>query len=43
MRLLTIHGFCDETGVQRYSSNANAELLITPAMEGATRNMLVVP
>ena len=42
MRLLTVHGFCDETGVRQYRSNANAELLNTPGMEGATRNMFVL-
>lgn len=41
MRLLTVHGFCDETGVRQYRSNANAELLNTPGMVGATHNMLV--
>ena len=42
MRLLTVHGFCDETGVRQYRSNANAELLNTPGMQGATRNMFVL-
>ncbi|MCJ1264909.1 hypothetical protein MMC22_004784 [Lobaria immixta] len=40
MRLLTVHGFCDETSVRQYRSNANAELLNTPGMMGATRNMV---
>ena len=39
MRLLTVNGFCEESGIRQYRSNANAELLVTPGMEGATRLM----
>ncbi|KAL9085135.1 MAG: hypothetical protein Q9159_004861 [Coniocarpon cinnabarinum] len=40
MRMLTVHGVCGEIAPATYVLNAVAELLDTPAQEGATRNLV---
>ena len=39
MRLLLVHGICEETAATTYRSNAIAAQLNMPAQRGATRNM----